>query len=485
MGVGFLKKHVSNVIDRCCRSAMMHPSLIFMFLVMFFIYKCFPSLFSFLVYASPVMASTSILLGTLLYYGHAQQLAESKKSKKVEHHNGKKLKQEEKSELGGRKLEKFALVSKSSEYGSSDRSRRGSIGYNDEDFSRGWDSGSDIGESSSPPMLDEYHPLLDAEVRQRTRMWNVGTEYGSDKSFESGEIVNERDDYNDADAIGANEDDDEEEGNVMKWTEDDQMNFMNLGTSEMERHKRLENLIARQKALKNMRMLAERNMVNVSPNLPFNTTLVSTARKNPFDHPYEMNDNILGSAPSVMIPRRNPFDFPFDPSDHMKNDRVGAIFQSDSLSFHPDDPFSHRHERFNVGPSTSIGSAHDENDPLKNADLPSVKLGSRTSDLSEFIIQRNRFSEDESKFSGGNETVNDEKTSSKSSSSSFFDVSEVVYDGEDDEEEEFRSIENSSAQDSKELQVRDSSGDDSAADSSSDDSSSDHWTYSLTSWILS
>ncbi|GJQ92189.1 hypothetical protein Tco_0003328 [Tanacetum coccineum] len=431
------------------------------------------------------MASTSILLGTLLFYGHAQQVAKSEKNKKVEHLNGKKLKQEEKSELGGRKIEKVALVSKSSEYGSSDRSRRDSIGYNDEDFSRGWDSGSDIGESSSPPLLDECHPLLDAEVRKRTRMWNVGgMEYGSDRSFESGEIVNERDEYDDDD-IGANEDDDDEE-NVMKWTEDDQLNFMNLGTSEMERHKRLENLIARQKALKNMRILAEKNMISASPNLPFNTTLVSTARKNPFDHPYEMNDNILGSAPSVMIPRRNPFDFTFDSSDHMKHGRVGAIFQSDSLSFHPDDPFSNRHERFDVGPSTSIGSVRDENDPLKNTDFPSLKLGSRTSDLSEFIIQRNRYSEDEAKIIGGNETGNDEKTSSKSSSSSFFDVTEVVYVGEDDEEEEFRSIENSSAQDPNELQVRDSSDEDSSVESSSDDSSNDQWNYStLTSWILS
>ncbi|XP_076915041.1 uncharacterized protein LOC143574265 [Bidens hawaiensis] len=144
---------------------------------------------------------------------------------------------------------------------------------------------------------------------------------------------------------------------VMTWTEDDQKNLMNLGTSELERNRRLENLIARRRARKTMRMQAERNLIDLeSSDLAWNIPPISTARNNPFD--YDANDDIPGSAPSVLLQRRNPFDLPYDSSEE-KPDLVGDTFQQEFTTFQPKEPLFRRHESFNVGPS-SFGASRSE-----------------------------------------------------------------------------------------------------------------------------
>ena len=55
------------------------------------------------------------------------------------------------------------------------------------------------------------------------------------------------------------EDEDEDEGDeygykVVEWTEDDQKNLMDLGTSELEMNRRLESLIAKRRARKLIKM---------------------------------------------------------------------------------------------------------------------------------------------------------------------------------------------------------------------------------------
>lgn len=248
------------------------------------------------------------------------------------------------------------------------------------------DSGSDGDESSSPdasmadiiPMLDELHPLLDeVEATQPAHMSNDGSDPDADdasedslKSSKSGNDSDSNSEAHEAE-LGVVEDEEEEELHgdkeeeakaAITWTEDDQKNLMNLGTSELERNRRLENLIARRRSRKNMRMMAEKNLIDFeSTDLHFNVAPISTSRKNPFDLPFDSNDSIPGSAPSILQPRRNPFDLPYDSSEE-KPDLVGDTFQQDSITFQPKEPLFRRHESFNVGPSIFGGFRQEKQD---------------------------------------------------------------------------------------------------------------------------
>ncbi|XP_024984299.1 glutamic acid-rich protein-like [Cynara cardunculus var. scolymus] len=453
MGVELVRKYGNIAMRSCYISALRHPFLVVMVFHLIWMYRSFPLLFSLLVYASPVIVSTAILLGTLLFLGHQNVPKISKEGKPHHHdtHNQKNVvlgdteidgsssceelhgvisenaktcavnnikinvghssmqidkkgssidgsdskmsKQLRKSEVGNAGEENVVLSQhkisegKNTKLKNSDKLQGNSIDppssalgllwkygekHRDED-NKGWETGSELAESSSPsasvadifPMLDALHP----EVPQHTHMSNVSTDVASDHSLESTDVINDTDDYDDDDDDDDQEEDiqvkdDEEEGeaNIDKedetnitWTEDDQKNLMNLGTSEVERNQRLETLIARQKALKNMRILAEKNMVKLSPDIPFNATLISTTRKNPFDLSYDSNAHILGSTSSVMVPIRNHFDLPYDPSGE-KPDTERAIFQSNSIPFQSNLPFSRPHESFDVDPSASVAS---------------------------------------------------------------------------------------------------------------------------------
>ncbi|PON55727.1 hypothetical protein TorRG33x02_298560 [Trema orientale] len=237
-------------------------------------------------------------------------------------------------------------------------------------------SGSDRAESSSPdasmadiiPMLDELHPLLDEEAPQLPHMPHDDSDaasehsHGSDDNVESdAESENQRDEVEED---GADDNDDDEEAHVgkedesksaIKWTEDDQKNLMDLGTSELERNQRLENLIARRRARKSFKLVAEKNLIDLeSADLPFNVAPILTTRHNPFDTPYDSYENmglppIPGSAPSILLPRRNPFDLPYDSSEE-KPDLKGDNFEQEFLAFHQKDMFR-RYESFSLGPS--------------------------------------------------------------------------------------------------------------------------------------
>ncbi|KAI9093590.1 hypothetical protein K1719_027039 [Acacia pycnantha] len=241
------------------------------------------------------------------------------------------------------------------------------------------DSGSDQAESSSPdasmadimPMLEELHPLLDLEALQTAQPSHVESaaseksqksDDGSDQSDEETENrveVEEDgvDDHDDEEEEGGKED---ESKSAIKWTEDDQKNLMDLGTSELERNQRLENLIARRRARK---MMAEKNLIDFeSSDLPFNVAPITTTRRNPFDH---LDDSyaamglppIPGSAPSNLQPRRNPFDIPYDPNEE-KPDLKGDSFEQEFLTLNQKDSFFRRHESFSFRPSVLGATKH-------------------------------------------------------------------------------------------------------------------------------
>ncbi|XP_002530965.3 uncharacterized protein LOC8268592 [Ricinus communis] len=252
----------------------------------------------------------------------------------------------------------------------------------------GSDSGSDGAESSSPdasmadiiPMLDELHPLLHEGDPQPAHISDDGSDAASEGSHKSSEssvesdedIENQADGEEDGDDDNDNEEEDEEarggkedeSKSAIKWTEDDQKNLMDLGTSEIERNLRLENLIARRRARKSMRLMAEKNLIDLDgADLPLNIPPISTTRRNPFDLPYDSFDDVPGSAPSILLPRHNPFDIPYD-SNEEKPDLKGDSFQQEFSAFHHKEPFFRRHESFNVG-SSILGAVKQERQDLR------------------------------------------------------------------------------------------------------------------------
>ena len=249
------------------------------------------------------------------------------------------------------------------------------------------DSGSDLAESSSPdasmadiiPLLDELHPLLDLEAPQPAHMSHDESDVASAESSKSDDGSVDSDEESEIqgeeveDGVDENEDDEEEEEaqggkedeskSAIKWTEDDQKNLMDLGTSELERNQRLENLIARRRARKNMRLMTEKNLIDLDgADLTFNVPPISTARHNPFDLPCDSYEP-PGSAPSILLPRRNPFDIPYDPNEE-KPDLKGDSFQQEYMTFHQKDTFFRRHESFSLGP-TGLGGHRKEMHDIK------------------------------------------------------------------------------------------------------------------------
>ncbi|KAH0722911.1 hypothetical protein KY290_005576 [Solanum tuberosum] len=228
-------------------------------------------------------------------------------------------------------------------------------------------SGSDGAESSSPdasiadimPMLDELHPLLDEDNPQLVGLSHDVSHAHSESSTKSSE--SDDDVSEDQEEVEVADDEEEEETrdteglkSAITWTEEDQRNLMDLGTSELERNQRLESLIARRRSRKNMSFTDEKSLIDLvtADFMP----PISTARQNPFDLP---NDNygpglppIPGSAPSILLPRyrRNPFDLPYDPSEE-KSDFTGDTFEQEIITSQPKETFFRRHESFNVGPS--------------------------------------------------------------------------------------------------------------------------------------
>lgn len=246
--------------------------------------------------------------------------------------------------------------------------------HEDDGSDDGSDSESSRAESSSPdasmadilPMLDELHPLLDEEAPLIIREPHDDFDGASEKSGGSGMSGHESDgSENREDLEVADDDNDEEEDeegkkeeerkSVIAWTEEDQKNLMDLGSSEIERNQRLENLILRRRSRK---MFADINLIDLdSADLPFNIAPISTRRhNNPFDHANDYYDNssglppIPGSAPSVLLQRRNPFDIPYDSSEE-KPDLMGDGFKEEFAMSQPRESIFRRHESFNVGPS--------------------------------------------------------------------------------------------------------------------------------------
>ncbi|MQM11995.1 hypothetical protein Taro_044910 [Colocasia esculenta] len=230
------------------------------------------------------------------------------------------------------------------------------------------DSDSDRAESSSPdasmadiiPMLYELHPLLDAEDPHpvNASMDDLHSMSGASTEDDgSGEEAENQGEGGEEEEEEAKEEHEDGAALAVKWTEDDAKNLLVLGTSELERNQRLENLIAKRRARKNLSV--EMNLIDldVHETLPMVDELsriqmqippLSTSKRNPFDLPYD-SDPIPGSAPSVLLPRRNPFDLPLDITDG-SGGLMGVSHQG-SVAVPQRDMFFRRHESFALGAS--------------------------------------------------------------------------------------------------------------------------------------
>jgi hypothetical protein len=135
---------------------------------------------------------------------------------------------------------------------------------------------------------------------------------------------------------------------------------MDLGYSEMERNRRLELLMARQRSRKNIRFEVDNNLIDIDNNgagrslndlshFRAHIPLISVPRRNPFDLPYDSEEAIPGSAPSILHARKNPFDLPLDELNvNGTNAYDNSNFGESVTSTHRDMVFR-RHESFNFG----------------------------------------------------------------------------------------------------------------------------------------
>ncbi|KAL9254010.1 hypothetical protein AKJ16_DCAP14024 [Drosera capensis] len=166
---------------------------------------------------------------------------------------------------------------------------------------------------------------------------------------------------------------------VVTWTEADEKNLRDVGSSDLERDQRLENLIARRRVWRNFSVIPDINLIDLdSADRPFQVPPVSTSRLNPFDIP-EQSDNqsgmpaIPGSAPSAWLPRQNPFDFP-DAFSQVNPEVVPTVVQEplevfgkenfdfvgDSLGMNQNDAFFLGHQSFSQGQNFMVENLNDE-----------------------------------------------------------------------------------------------------------------------------
>lgn len=414
--VTYTRKIVLFAFRVSYRFASTHPFLLCAVLFLIVLYRLFPCLFAFFVSSSPILICTTVLLGILLSYGEPNQTesGEKKVVSRITNKDGKGEQQPageradkestskeiqagekiaEDGEVPSRgiveKKEKDVLLEKRAEGKKTTGDQKKGKGLKvDIDKSglenRFEDSGDAYSNSSSDeslsqddsitdviPVLDEHHPLLDASAPQPAfkSVDNSDVASGEENESDDGSTI-EEDNQDDDEDEDAQKDDGNEK--VVKWTEDDQKNLMDLGTSEMERNMRLENLIAKRIARKSIIPEIVSNLIDLDVPVPtvedpsrFHVQI--PPRRNPFDVPYDPGEAmglppIPGSAPSILLPRRNPFDLPFDQVDQGSGLAAAGPSQPVFVPIPQRDPFFRRHESFSMGATLPGAFKEDKRD---------------------------------------------------------------------------------------------------------------------------
>lgn len=330
-----------------------NPFVLGLFLFAFFIYKYFPSVFSILIYSSPVLACTLVLIKCVFCLPHPKE-QNPKKNESVSVQDDD-VKRNENSSLH-KPTSKRRIVNEKSRQWDNDnlisRSVPSAEKLNESLEGKGG-SGLDGVDSST------FSGFVAEQVQRPGEKPDSELGRGfSDCRIDGGGSELEAESTEEA------EDEDEEgheyEHKAVEWTEDDQKNLMDLGTSETERNKRLESLIAKRRARKLMKMQIEKDLIDLN-NIEQVTQIapILIARNNLL-HPdnSDKDSPIPGSAPSILVPGRNPFDLPYDPQEEKPN-LLGDSFQQEFTIPHQKDLFFCRHESFSLG-SFHMGDSKQE-----------------------------------------------------------------------------------------------------------------------------
>lgn len=401
--MAFLEKENMGVEVKLIKSYMKKGTIVlgvgvclyflYRFLPSFFVYRFLPSVVNSLASSLPVIFCTALLLGALLTFGQPNGPAQGEKRPPVvssvrtrrctsgilavektarpilETHAENRTKIDEKAtkrdtseedqkEINGEK--KVIKVEKKEFHNDIEGHSTGNQmqeieGQHISDHnvsSSSSDSDSESSSSDTPmiavmPVLDELHPLIESVAPP---LPTLVPQEDSD--------VHESDDGS-ADLVGevenAEEEEEAREKAVVKWTEDDEKNLKEVGSLEIERNQRLENLIAKRMARKRWMIEAEKNLIDFDANdgMPINIPSVSTIRLNPFDPPYDLDEivglPVPGSAPSVLLPRLNPFETPYDRAFERSNVVGEDPSQEEFTAPQQKDMFFRRYESFTLG----------------------------------------------------------------------------------------------------------------------------------------
>ncbi|XP_021891758.1 uncharacterized protein LOC110810032 isoform X3 [Carica papaya] len=375
-----------------------HPVFSGVLFLCFLLYSFLPSVFYFLLYSSPVLFCTVI---------YAQNCLNSRRV------NFQNVFKDGKEEKGGSSIESMAgsadqaVQRRDRSYLKPQRSVRRNARRKVEEMSTDWDPQEGEERKDKVILTTLYNDLLGRkpvfeESPKAIEMENENSSFGpglvSSDGGEDGMVLDSENSKPDmvsfdgpvelsekltsgggeTEVESLGEDDDEEDvhedGNkAVEWTEDDQKNLMDLGISELERNRRLENLIARRRARKLFKLTAEKSLIDMDT-VPSGQILpILVTRSNPFDAPDNPDDCLQtpGSAPPILLPARNPFDLPYDPQEE-KPDLMGDSFQQEFSVAPQKDMFFCRHESFCRGlyPSEPM---QDQQDPKADSYLNSEK----------------------------------------------------------------------------------------------------------------
>ncbi|EEC79442.1 hypothetical protein OsI_20424 [Oryza sativa Indica Group] len=180
-------------------------------------------------------------------------------------------------------------------------------------------------------VLGEIDPLSSADSPHPDPIQNDDSD--NHMSLQDSRTV--RDNNYESDKSKANKNDDKNVSTdpAFLGTVDDDKNVMDLGYSEVERHRRLEILMVKRRSRKNI-------VFDPDSNLDIDNDKV--CKRNPSDILSCSDETEFpGSAPSVLHTWRNPFDHPFEQSDESDLHEHVAIPHQDM--------FFTRHESFSIG----------------------------------------------------------------------------------------------------------------------------------------
>jgi hypothetical protein len=335
-------------INTCTALAQKYPFASGVLLSLLILYLFLPSVFFFLIYSLPFLGCTAVFIH---YYLNTQR-------PKIQHGDERK-------EHGISSIESRRLLQRNVNKNNIDESDAHAVKEEKDMVSPMISNDELIGRTA----LAEEKPKIIMEEKE-SRALNSGE--SSSHNVSIGENISELGQAPNPDAVScdgfneqptklqvggevelesssseADDDDEEEESekggeNAVQWTEYDQKNVMDLGNSEIERNRRLEMLIARRKARKSFKM---NSIAGSGPRHP-----VMVARSNTFHVSKSSDDQIPGSAPSILLPTKNPFDLPYDPHEEKPNLMADSFHEEFMADHQKEFPFC-RHESFSLGNS--------------------------------------------------------------------------------------------------------------------------------------